>query len=94
MAHIYWNKGDKVDKKEAIEALMKELVKVTDTTFTVRAESDDAGSHLVAYIERTMDDEIPDKKDLPDKFLGWRLLVVHVHEGYIKYVMNSRRHDD
>ena len=94
MAHIYWNKGDKVDKKEAIEALMKELVKVTDTTFTVRAESDDAGSHLVAYIERTMDDEIPDKKDLPDKFLGWRLLIVHVHEGYIKYVMNSRRHDD
>ena len=93
MAHIFWNKGEKADKKEAIDALMRELVRVTDTTFIVKAESDDAGSHLVAYIERTDDDEIPDKKDLPEKFLGWRLLVVHVHEGFITYVMNAKRYD-
>jgi hypothetical protein len=93
MAHIFWNKGEKADKKEAIEGLMQELVKVTDTPFAAKAESDDAGSHLVAYIERNEDDSIPDKYDLPEKFLGWRLLVVHVHEGYIKYVMNRAKYE-
>ncbi len=94
MAHIYWNKEDKVSKKDAIEALMRELVNVTDTPFTAKAESDDAGGHLTAYIERDISDEIVDKKDMPDKFLGWRLLVVHVHEGYIKHIMNRERYDD
>ena len=94
MAHIFWNKGEKAEKKEAIEALMYELPKFTDTQFTVKAESDDAGSHLVAYIERNLDDSIPDKRDLPEKFLGWRLLVIHVHDGFIKYVMNSKRYDE
>ncbi len=93
MAHIFWNKGEKADKKEAVAALMRELVKVTDTPFTAKAESDDAGSHLVAYIERDLEDNIPDKKDLPEKFLGWRLLVVHVHEGFIKHVMNRASYE-
>ena len=93
MAHIFW-KGEKAPKKEAIEALMRELVSVTDTPFTVKAESDDAGGHLTAYIERDLKDNIVDKKELPQKFLGWRLLVVHVHEGYIKYIMNRARYDD
>ena len=94
MAHIFWNKGEKADKKEVVEALMRELVKVTDTPFTAKVESDDAGSHLVAYIERELDDSIPDKINLPEKFLGWRLLVIHVHEGYIKYVMNRTPYDE
>jgi len=94
VTHIFWNEKDKADKKEAIEALMRELPKFTDTPFAVKAESDDAGNHLVAYIERNLDDTIPDKQDLPEKFLGWRLLVVHTHEGYIKYVMNARRYDE
>ena len=94
MAHIFWNKGEKAEKKEAIDALMRELVKVTDTPFTAKVESDDAGSHLVAYIERDLDDTIPDKRDLPEKFLGWRLLVIHVHEGFIKHVMNRMPYDE
>ena len=49
---------------------------------------------MVAYIERNLDDSIPDKQDLPEKFLGWRLLVIHVHEGFIKYVMNARKYDE
>jgi len=93
MAHIFWNKGEKAEKKEAVDALMRELVKVTDTPFTAKAESDDAGSHLVAYIERNLDHSIPDKIDLPEKFLGWRLLVIHVHEGFIKHVMNRTSYD-
>tara|TARA_R110000824_G_scaffold161022_1_gene336157 strand:+ start:112 stop:396 length:285 start_codon:yes stop_codon:yes gene_type:complete len=94
MAHIFWNEGDRVDKKAAVDALMRELPKFTDTQFTAKVESDDAGSHLVAYIERNIDDTIPDKHDLPGKFLGWRLLVIHVHEGFIKYVMNGKRYDE
>ena len=54
MAHIYWNKGEKIEKTKAIKALMKKVVNVTDTNFTVKCESDDAGSHLVAYIERNI----------------------------------------
>ena len=94
MAHIYWKDSNKVEKKEAIAALMREIPKYTDTQFTAKVESDDGGSHLVAYIERNLDDSIPDKQDLPSKFLGWRLLVIHVHEGFIKYVMNAKKYDE
>jgi len=91
MANIFWKDSEKVDKKEAIEALMHEMHKYTDTRFQVKAEQDDTGTHLVAYIERNLDDSIPDKRDLPPKFLGWRVITVHVHEGYVNYVMNAPR---
>ena len=93
MAHIFWNKGEKAGRKEVVEELMRELVKVTDPPLAAKVESDDAGSHVVAYIERDLEDNIPDKIDLPEKFLGWRLLVIHVHEGYIKHVMNRASYE-
>lgn len=94
MANIFWKESEKADKKEAVDALMHEMHKYTDTPFFVKAEHDDSGSHLSAYIERNLDDSIPDKQDLPEKFLGWRVLTIHVHEGFIKHVMNGRRYDD
>ena len=94
MAHIFWNKGEKAGRKEVVDELMRELVNVTDTPFTAKVESDDAGSNVVAYIERDLQGNIPDKKDLPEKFLGWRLLVIHVHEGYIKHIMSRTPYDE
>lgn len=94
MAHIYWTKKNRVEKKQALEELMRELTSVTDTRFAVKHESDDSGAHLVAYIERNVNGTIPDKKDLEGKFLGWRLVILHVPDGWIKYVMMAKKYED
>ena len=88
MANIYWN-GPKASKKDTREALMKELVTITNNAFTVAFESDGAGPHVVAYVERNPEsDESPFPGFLPEKFMGWRVLRISVPHGYIPLFYN------
>ena len=74
MANIYWNKGDKAPKEEAVKCLMEELVNCTDNRFYAKSASDGAGAHICAYVE-TIHTENTNKfvwkKQLPNKFMGW-----------------------
>ena len=83
MANLYW-KEEKAPKKEVYEALMKELVKCTDNAFTVKFEQDDSGTHVTCYVERNDDDTWTWKKQLPDKFMGWRLIRLMIPHGSIR----------
>jgi len=89
MANIYWA-GEKADKKETKKALTKELVDCTDGAFAVRFESDGAGHHVVAYVERDTQGEFEWKKCLPPKFMGWRIVKIFVPYGYIGAILDSR----
>lgn len=91
MASIYWT-GDRVSEKEVKEALMAELVECTDGAFTVRKESDGSGTHISIYIEKIDSNTTNDflwNKELPPKFMGWRLLRIFVPIGYIKAIMDA-----
>ena len=88
MANIYWT-GKKAPKKETREALMGLLVDNTPNRFTVRFDSDDGGGHVVAIIERNPGESCDglspydNWQDRPMKFMGWRVLYMHVPDGYI-----------
>ena len=91
MAHIYWT-GDKAPEEDAKKALMSELVECTDSTFTVRKESDGSGIHISIYVEKEDPNKNNDfvwKKHLPVKFMGWRILTIFVPIGYIKTIMDA-----
>mgnify|MGYP003661806702 CR=1 FL=1 len=92
MAHIYWT-GDKAPEKEAKKALMKELVDMTDSAFTVRKESDGASTHMSVYVEKKNPNVNNDfqwnEEQLPPKYMGWRILVIFVPIGYIKTIMDA-----
>jgi len=93
MANIYWNKGDKTPKEEAVKALMAELVNCTDNRFFAKADSDGAGAHICAYVETIHTDNTNNfvwKKQLPDKFMGWRLIRIFVPIGYIDGIMLAK----
>ena len=89
MANIYWS-GPKAPQKEVFTALMKEAVEYTDNTFIVCFESDDTGMHVVLKVERNEDDTSGFKK-FPDvsKYMGWRLMCVHVPKGYLHVFYNA-----
>ena len=91
MANIYWT-GDKAPEEEVKEALMKELVDMTDSAFTVRKESDDTSTHMSVYVEKedpnTNNNFIWNKEQLPPKYMGWRILIIFVPIGYIKAIMD------
>jgi len=90
MAHIYWT-GDKAPEEEVKKAIMKEMVECTDNAFTVRKESDDTSTHLSVYVEKKDTNKNNDfawKKQLPVKFMGWRILTIFVPVGYIKTIMD------
>jgi len=89
MAHIYWT-GDKAPEEEVKKALMEEMVDCTDNAFTVKKESDDTSTHMSVYVEKKDTSKNTDfvwNKQLPPKFMGWRLLIIFVPVGYIKNVM-------
>ena len=92
MAHIYWT-GDKAPEKEVKEALMKDLVDLTDSAFTVRKESDDTSTHMSVYIEKkdpNVNNDFEWKKEqLPPKYMGWRILIIFVPIGYIGCIMET-----
>ena len=83
MSSLYWDQ-EKAARGEARKALMKEIEKVTDNRFTVTFESDSTGGHICAVVERDWrSDESPYEKLLPSKFMGWRVLMKHVPDGFI-----------
>ena len=83
MANIYW-RGEKASRKEVRDALMKDLVNETENRYTVAFASDGSGHHVVAYAERDPNSsDTPFKNTLPSKYMGWRLLKIHVPNGYI-----------
>ena len=92
MAHIYWT-GDRASEEEVKKALMKELVDMTDSAFTVRKESDDTSTHMSVYVEKknpnTNNDFVWKKEQLPPKYMGWRVLILFCPIGYIKGVMEA-----
>ena len=90
MAHIYWT-GDKAPEEEVKKALMAEMVDCTDSTFTVRKESDDTSTHMSVYVEKDNPNKNNDfvwKKHLPPKFMGCRILIIFVPIGYIKNILD------
>ena len=91
MAHIYWT-GDKAPEEEVKKALMVELVECTDSAFTVRKESDGSGTHISIYVEKeepNVNNDFVWNRELPPKFMGWRLLRIFVPIGYIKAIMDT-----
>ena len=96
MANIYWA-GAKAPKEEAAKALMKELVDCTDNRYYTRFESDGTGAHICAYVE-TAHTKDPSKfkwnKQLPPKFMGWRLVRIFVPVGYIDVILLAKERDD
>jgi len=89
MANLYW-KEKKTDRETAIRMLMDSMPDYTDSAFKVRQEGDDSGSYLCVYVERT-EDKKEICKDLPQKFEGWRTILVFCPYEYIKVIMDTRR---
>ena len=93
MANIYWNKGDKAPKDEVLKCLMEELVNCTDNRFHAKFASDGAGAHVCAYVETIHTEDTNKfvwKKQLPNKFMGWRLIRIFVPVGYIDGIMLAK----
>lgn len=96
MANIYWA-GAKAPKEEAVKALMKELVECTDNRYYARFESDGTGAHLCAIVEteHTADpSKFKWKKQLPDKFMGWRVIRLFVPRNYIDTIILAKESGD
>ena len=96
MANIYWA-GDKAPKEEAAKCLMEELADCTDSRYYVRFESDGTGAHVCAYVEtvHTKDtNKVKWKKQLPPKYMGWRLVVIFVPINYINVILLAKERDD
>lgn len=96
MANIYWA-GAKAPKEEAVKALMKELTECTDNRYYVRFESDGTGAHLCAIVETEHTDDTSKfkwKKQLPDKFMGWRLIRLFVPRSYIDTIILAKESDN
>jgi len=82
--------GEKAPKEEAEKALMEEMVEYTDNRFWVRFESDDTSTHLTAIIEsehNATTSQFKLKKELPPKYMGWRLVVKSVPPNYIDAIL-------
>jgi hypothetical protein len=89
MANLFW-KNDKTERETAIRMLMDAMPDYTDSAFRVKQEGDDSGSYLCVYVERT--EEGKERcKDLPQKFEGWRTILVFCPYEYIKVVLDTRR---
>ena len=92
MATIYWA-GEKAPKEDAVEALMKELAECTDNRYYARFESDGTGAHLCAIVETEHINDTTKftwKKQLPDKFMGWRLIRLLVPRSYIDIILLAK----
>jgi len=94
MANLYWRET-KSPKKEVYAALMKELVDCTDDAFEVKFGGDGAGAHVIVYVEASAERRDPYhwKKQLPPKYMGWRVVKIFVPPTYIKEILNWVRED-
>jgi len=79
----------KVSKKVAKEAMMRLLAENIETRFNVIFNSDFGGPCLVAMAERLPDEDHNGKSPFrawsprPSPFMGWRIVYLHVPDGYI-----------
>jgi hypothetical protein len=89
MANIFW-KNEKTDKDEAIELMKIFMVDWTENRFAVRQEGDDSGTYLCVYVERNEDGSEPCKM-IPQKFEGWRTVLVFTPHEYIKCVLEVKK---
>jgi hypothetical protein len=89
MANLYWN-NEKTDSDEAVKLMKEHMVDLTESRFFVRQEGDDSGSYLCVYVERDEEGNKTSQR-LPDKFEGWRTVLVYTPHEFIKYVMESRK---
>tara|TARA_R110001583_G_scaffold21444_5_gene81449 strand:+ start:2507 stop:2791 length:285 start_codon:yes stop_codon:yes gene_type:complete len=94
MANLYWNE-EKAPKKETREALMRELVNCTNDAFDVKFGGDGAGNFCAVYVEVETEKRERYKwlQDLPDKFMGWRIIRIFVPPTYVKEILNWVRGD-
>ena len=81
----------KGDINEAIEEIKRLLVDATDEAFHVTPKSDDYGSHICYYVERTIEDVSGLKYRLSQKILGWRVVFMSCPNGYIKAFFDTKR---
>ena len=87
-----WNPDHKATKDELRSALMGMIPEITDNAFTVSFASDDGGHHAVIISERDENSDESPYKDLnaiPSGFMGWRILKMHVPDGYIAVFYNE-----
>ena len=87
MAHITRMKR-KLPAADAIKIIESSVRAVTDAKILARRESDDAGKHIVIYIERAFPDEpLPDLvKDACTVLQEhhWRLIPVKIPVGWVQ----------
>ena len=64
----------------------------TDDAFEVKFGNDGAGAHVIVYVEVESERRDPYhwKKQLPPKFMGWRVLKMFAPPDYIKVILNKR----
>ena len=87
-----WDPSTKATKKELKAALKVIAPELTDTRFVITFQSDDGGHHAVNIAEREPDTEASPFKNpeaLPRRFMGWRVLKLHVPDGYIPAFYNE-----
>ena len=88
--------GEKAPREEAIAALMEELPDYTDSRFWVRFESDDTSTHLTAIIESEHSATtrmFKLKKQVPSKYMGWRLVIKSVPPDYIEAILLTKERE-
>jgi hypothetical protein len=87
MAHIKKIKR-KLPASEAVRIIERSVRAVTDARIMARRESDDAGKHIVLYIERAFPDErLPSLvKDACTALQEhhWRLIPIKIPVGWIQ----------
>ena len=86
---------DKVSKKEIREALMSLAADQTPNRFNVRYDSDGSGACVLLMVERDQGEDSNGKspfqnwQQMPAKYLGWRVVYVHVPHKYIDVFYNA-----
>ena len=89
MANLFWRE-EKTEREEAVSKMMAFMTDKTESRFKVIQEGDDSGSYLTVYVERDQEGNETCSL-LPQKFEGWRVVLVFTPYEYIKYIMETRK---
>ena len=89
MANLFWRE-EKTEREEAVSKMMVFMTDKTESRFKVIQEGDDSGSYLTVYVERDQEGNETCSL-LPQKFEGWRVVLVFTPYEYIKYIMETRK---
>jgi len=86
MANLAFS-GKKASQDEARKELMSLLADNWTGAFAVDFHSDDGGVHIQAIVECSDTNERLDEaftKQMPLKFMGWRLVILKVPVGHVR----------